>query len=455
MNSQHDALLLRRLSQNGDPAAFAEITRLYGGLVYGTCLRVTGDAHHAADAAQETFFQLLRSARRVSGSLAGWLHRVAVRRAVDLVRSEAARRRREQAYVDAQDEVLSWNTLCPLVDEALDELEPDGRELLLRHFLQGQTMCEIAAAQRISQPTISRRMEEALEQLRGLLRKKGVAVTGMVLGALLPCATTSAPAAVTAQLGKMALTVSGAAVGGTAVSGAKIAAAVFIVAAGVGGLMALRRSPPPVLPAAFDATVRAPSAGNAVDPAPVQGQPGISAALVAAPPPTPDSVNTPAVSVPATSSVVTATGGGSPPPDGIGFGATARPRMGPAAPSPTTPEGALHRLVSALARGDRNGLQRCFAQGTTAYEGLRRILDAPASAEEREVKQCLESLVTPVRVLEVAVEGDGARIKWQATVRKPFTTVEDGTPRSWQAGDRFELEAQLKPVNGEWMITSF
>src|SRR5512141_844702 len=121
MNRQNDAMLLRRLTQGGDPAAFAEITRLYSGLVYGTCLRITGDAHHAADAAQETFFQLLRNARRVSGSLAGWLHRVAARRAVDLVRSDAARRRREQAYADAHGEARSWNTLCPLVDEALDE----------------------------------------------------------------------------------------------------------------------------------------------------------------------------------------------------------------------------------------------------------------------------------------------------------------------------------------------
>ena len=35
-----------------DGAALAEIVRLYGGMVYGTCLRITGDAHQAADATQ-------------------------------------------------------------------------------------------------------------------------------------------------------------------------------------------------------------------------------------------------------------------------------------------------------------------------------------------------------------------------------------------------------------------
>ena len=71
------------------------------------------------------------------------------------------------------------------------------------------------------------------------------------------------------------------------------------------------------------------------------------------------------------------------------------------------------------------------------------------------MKLCLESLATPVKVLEVAVMHDGYRIKGQATVRKPFTTVEDATMLAWRAGDRFDLEALLKPVNGEWKIFDF
>jgi len=161
-----------------------------------------------------------------------------------------------------------------------------------------------------------------------------------------------------------------------------------------------------------------------------------------------------AEAAPATSSVVLGSGDGTTSAGGMGFGGIGWPRT-EVAPEPTTPAGALHRLASALARGDRNALQKSFAPGTTAYEGLRRILDAPASAEEREMKQCLESLATPVQVLEVAVTDDGYRVKWRATVRKPFTTVEDGTILSWRAGDRFDLEAKLKPMNGGWKIIGF
>ena len=87
--SQNESTLLRQFVQTGDAEAFSEITRRYAGLVYGTCLRVTGEAEHARDATQETFYQLLLSAGKVTGSLGGWLHQVATRRAVDLVRRYA------------------------------------------------------------------------------------------------------------------------------------------------------------------------------------------------------------------------------------------------------------------------------------------------------------------------------------------------------------------------------
>src|SRR5512135_2934919 len=85
---------LRRYARGPEADAFAAIVRLYGGMVYGTGLRITGDVHYAADVTQETFFHLLQNAGRITGSLGGWLHRVATRRAIDLVRRDHSRRRR-------------------------------------------------------------------------------------------------------------------------------------------------------------------------------------------------------------------------------------------------------------------------------------------------------------------------------------------------------------------------
>ncbi len=42
--SEREAVLLRQFTRTRDAEAFSEITRRYAGLVYSTCLRVTGDA---------------------------------------------------------------------------------------------------------------------------------------------------------------------------------------------------------------------------------------------------------------------------------------------------------------------------------------------------------------------------------------------------------------------------
>ncbi len=246
---QNDARLLRRLAQSGDPEAFSEITRLYTGMVYGTCLRITGSQEHAADAAQETFYHLLKHAGRITGSLAGWLHQVARRRAIDLVRRDASRRRRESDFAAAASPAAGdqWADVSPLVDEAISELEPDLRDILLRHYLGGQSTVAIAAATGLSQPTISRRLEQALEELRGKLRAKGLLVTTTALAGLMPAAATSAPGAVVQELGKMGLTAAGAhasEVATTVLSGLKMKLAVTAAVAlfSVGGFLAYRHN---------------------------------------------------------------------------------------------------------------------------------------------------------------------------------------------------------------------
>lgn len=92
--AQPDADLLRRFA-DGDEDAFTEIVNRYAGLVFSICNRVLGDRARAEDVAQETFFRLLSNRTSVSQSLGGWLHRAATRLAVDALRSETARRRRE------------------------------------------------------------------------------------------------------------------------------------------------------------------------------------------------------------------------------------------------------------------------------------------------------------------------------------------------------------------------
>lgn len=220
--AETETVLLRRFTNTGDAEAFAEIIRRHAGLVYGAALRILADVDRASDVAQDTFLQLTRDAGSVSGSLPGWLHRVATHKAIDQVRRDACRRRREEAYAAQRpQEVCEWKGISPYVDEELNELAPRIRDVLILHFLQGRTTRQIAGIQGISQATVSRRIESGVGQLRAALHRRGIIVAIGTLSALLgEDAVQAAPPVLLSELGKIALVGGSAAVSAAGASGA-------------------------------------------------------------------------------------------------------------------------------------------------------------------------------------------------------------------------------------------
>jgi len=204
--TETDSELVRRFAGHDDGEAFSILMRRYVDMVYTTCWRILGDEALAADAVQETFFQLVKDANRITGSLGGWLHRVATRRSVDFIRQNVSRRNREQSYArDADHSSNTWAELEPAVDEALEELPDHLREVLILHFLQGRSTLRIAADRGISQPTISRRLADALEMLREKLAQRGLPAAALPVQAVLLHSNQVAPEAVRMSLGKIAL----------------------------------------------------------------------------------------------------------------------------------------------------------------------------------------------------------------------------------------------------------
>src|SRR5471032_3162868 len=87
-----DGDLLARFAATRDEAAFAELVRRHGPLVFGVARRHLADRQAAEDVVQATFMALARQAPRLKlpGSLAAWLYTVALR-AARTARKRAAR----------------------------------------------------------------------------------------------------------------------------------------------------------------------------------------------------------------------------------------------------------------------------------------------------------------------------------------------------------------------------
>jgi RNA polymerase sigma factor (sigma-70 family) len=215
---------LQRYATTGDAHAFRELVQAHGAMVHATALRVTRDATAAQDVAQETFLELARKAGGITQSVAAWLHRVAWNRACDAVRRETTRKRVEDAMAETwhTDREATWPDIEPHVDEALNELPQELREVLVLYFLEGRTQVEIARHLDRNQAAVSRAIERGISAMREALKTRGI-TCGIGLAALLTSQSAHAmPAALQASLGKLSLTsigVPSAAIPATTVAG--------------------------------------------------------------------------------------------------------------------------------------------------------------------------------------------------------------------------------------------
>ncbi|MBN2590751.1 MAG: sigma-70 family RNA polymerase sigma factor [Sedimentisphaerales bacterium] len=224
--SVSEFLLLKRFAVNGDAEAFAEIVKQHAPLVYGVCLRILADKDRASDVVQDTFIQLVSNADTIKGSLPNWLHRVAKNRAFELIRQESIRKKHEKTYVvnseknQLQEKLIIWQEISGYIDEELDNLDDQMREVLILKFFEGLTTTEISKKCKISQPTVSRRLESGVGLLRHKLKSRGIVIPATVLAAMLTeNIVKAAPVLVMKELGKIAIAGGHAA---AAATGAKI-----------------------------------------------------------------------------------------------------------------------------------------------------------------------------------------------------------------------------------------
>lgn len=158
--------------QSRDQTDLKAIYDRFGGAVYSVAIKVLGNRDLAEDVVQETFVTFWNFPEKFDpsrGSLKTYLLTIAHRRAVDIVRSEEARTRREMVppdpdYTSVEDEILTRAT-SERVRRALTALEENERKAITMAYFGGLTYVEVANRLGAPEGTVKSRIRNGMRKL--------------------------------------------------------------------------------------------------------------------------------------------------------------------------------------------------------------------------------------------------------------------------------------------------
>ncbi len=166
--------------------ALAEAYRRHAGAVYGLAKRLLTDHSRAEEIVQEVFIRLWNEPHRFDherGTLRSYLLAQTHGRSVDVIRSDVARRNREERESREQAEGgydlarEVWDmALAGHVREAMEVLHPAERAAIELAYFGGRTYKEAADELGEAEGTVKSRIRVGLKRLRAELIQAGVTV---------------------------------------------------------------------------------------------------------------------------------------------------------------------------------------------------------------------------------------------------------------------------------------
>ncbi len=187
LSPAESAALLAR-AQAGDEAAFGQLMQLHYEPVFRVIYAVLRNEHDARDVAQEVWLKIWQELPKFRGDskFTTWVHPIAVRRSLDLVRKRRRWFDRFLPFSSAAEEfpsVAEPSTDHTARDEtesderargvrtAIDELPPKQRAVLVLRELEGLSYEEIAAGLSLPIGTVMSRLYHARRSLAQKLKK--------------------------------------------------------------------------------------------------------------------------------------------------------------------------------------------------------------------------------------------------------------------------------------------
>lgn len=209
-----DSELLATFARTNSGDAFAEVVKRHAGLVYSAARRqVNGDEHLAQDVAQTVFTDLAKKAARLSrrDNLSGWLYSATHFAAANAIRTETRRRDREEKFmresvsdggtgVSPVPSAGEWKNFSTSLDAAMHELKEADRDAILLRYFENRPFAEVGAKLGLNENAARMRVERALEKLRAIFAKRGIATTAGFAAAISANAIQVAPAGLAATL---------------------------------------------------------------------------------------------------------------------------------------------------------------------------------------------------------------------------------------------------------------
>ncbi len=165
--------------QAGNPEAFVEIHKRYGGLARHVCRRLLANQHDAEEALQETMIRVFQGLYRFNGryKLQPWISRIATNVSLDMIRARARRPVRDDNAVDEHDHVdpadrpeEAFERLVQrdLVLSVLSDLPDTHRHALILRELEGRSHRDIGEAMGIS----SSQAKALIHRAKGSFRRR-------------------------------------------------------------------------------------------------------------------------------------------------------------------------------------------------------------------------------------------------------------------------------------------
>lgn len=169
--SLDDARLVRE-AKSGSEKALSELFDRHWQAVWRAAYAVTGRSELADDIAQDAFVRAISSLNSFNETrpVAPWLTRIAVNRAIDVMRHEGRLVELHEEPPAGNDESSrDWQLVA-----AVRSLNPDRRLVVVLHYWANLKAREIGEILDVPVGTVASRLSRALEELRGLLEASHV-----------------------------------------------------------------------------------------------------------------------------------------------------------------------------------------------------------------------------------------------------------------------------------------